>query len=462
MKIIVFDDDPTGSQTVYGCPLLLQWNQNNLRSAIKHPSSLLFLLGNTRSLAPDLAMERTREMCKQVLAALRAENMLLENIVFVSRGDSTLRGHGVIEPEVMNEALGPFDATFHIPAFFEGGRTTLNGVHLLHGAPVHTSPFARDSTFAYSTSHLNFWLEEKSGGRILAENVESLPISFLDSAVHSSLGWNSLIDWLSNLSENQLVVVDAELPAHLAVFGKAVRTLLGKKRFLYRSAASLINGLANLPPNPCTLADLASLRLRDKSGYLKPGLVLVGSYVPLADSQLEILLENDSCVGIELPVHKIASALDNSLSDLMLSDLEMHILEQLNNVLADCEKTPVLFSSRGELRFHSQQERIDFGNFLAEFMSYLVSKVSDQLGYIISKGGITTHYLLEKGLNLSTVNLKGQLLPGLSIVSSECQLHQKGLPIVTFPGNLGDKKTLESAWKLMEGPKNSILRLNLK
>ena len=32
MKIIVFDDDPTGSQTVYGCPLLLSWDKKILES----------------------------------------------------------------------------------------------------------------------------------------------------------------------------------------------------------------------------------------------------------------------------------------------------------------------------------------------------------------------------------------------------------------------------------------------
>ena len=39
--------------------------------------------------------------------------------------------------------LGPFAATLLIPAFFEGGRTTVDGVHRLHGQPVHETAFAR-------------------------------------------------------------------------------------------------------------------------------------------------------------------------------------------------------------------------------------------------------------------------------------------------------------------------------
>ena len=93
MKIVVFDDDPTGSQTVNGCPLLLRWDKETLLAAIKHPSPLLFLLANTRALPPDLAAQRTREMCQSVDHILKSEGFLIENIFFVSRGDSTLRGH---------------------------------------------------------------------------------------------------------------------------------------------------------------------------------------------------------------------------------------------------------------------------------------------------------------------------------------------------------------------------------
>ena len=449
MKIVVFDDDPTGSQTVHGCPLLLKWDQSSLSDAIRHPSPLIFLLANTRSMPPDLAAIRTHDICKSVARALRSERFGLDNILFVSRGDSTLRGHGVLEPEVINEVLGPFDATLHVPAFIEGGRTTINGVHLLNGSPVHTTPFAQDKTFGYSTSDLDLWLEEKSRGAILARNVHRLTIHSLEAAFDSKSGMNSLVDWLSDLSGNKPVVVDAELPIHLDVLGKAIRRLLGRKRFLFRSAASLINGLANLPSNCYQPKDLVALRLKAGPGDLKPGLVMVGSYVPLADEQLEILLQNHSCVGIELPVKKILLALQGSLSDLIFSEMKNEWLDRLNHILAS-KKTPVLYSSRGELQFESAQERINFGNGLASLMASLVAKVSSQLGYVITKGGITSHAFLEKGLKLTSVQLKGQLLPGLSLVCADTYLPAQGLPIVTFPGNLGQKETLSLAWRLME------------
>ena len=76
-------------------------------------------------------------------------------------------------------------------------------------------------------------------------------------------------------------------------------------------------------------------------------------------------------------------------------------------------------------------------------MARLVAAVAPQLGYLISKGGITTHTLLADGLQCDQVELQGQLLPGLSLVLAG------DLPVVTFPGNLGDPETLHQAWSLL-------------
>ena len=149
MKIVVIDDDPTGSQTVHSCPLLLRWDQAALRKGLGHPSPLVFVLANTRALTPEAAASRNREIVDALVLAMAAEGLQEHELLLVSRGDSTLRGHGVLEPQVLAQAweehFAAVDATLHVPAFLEGGRTTVNGVHLLHGEPVHTTAFARGS-----------------------------------------------------------------------------------------------------------------------------------------------------------------------------------------------------------------------------------------------------------------------------------------------------------------------------
>jgi len=465
LKIVVLDDDPTGSQTLHGCPLLLRWDGAALAEGLRQASPFLFLLANTRALGPAEAAARVRQICSALvpaLAAAQAEGWM-DGALVVSRGDSTLRGHFPLEVETLAQALGPIDATFLVPAFLEGGRTTVDGVHRLAGQPVHETPFARDGLFAYSTSDLRQWVEEKSGGRIPAGEVYLLGWRELEGAAAGEAGRQALRQWLGTLSGNRLVVVDAERPDHLALFGSLVRELAAPhpaagaqpRRFLFQSAASLLNGLAPLPPQPLGAAGLAALRRRGPGGTPLGGLVLVGSHVPLADAQLEGLLAQEGCEGVEVPVARVHRVLEGPLPDRLLPSLETAWIRQAEAVMAR-GRTPVLHTSRGELRCRHAAERRALGLALAASMARVAAALAPRLGYVISKGGITTHTLLADGLGLDWVALQGQLLPGLSLVLvPESPSSQAGgltgLPVLTFPGNLGDAHTLEAAWREMEG-----------
>ena len=149
-KIIVLDDDPTGSQTVHGCLLLTRWDTQTLRKALLDDSPLLFVLTNTRGMDATRAAAVTREICvnlRQALQTLAEQGKPIQPVI-VSRSDSTLRGHYPVETDVIAEELGPFDAHFLVPAFFEGGRFTRDGTHYLMvdelPVPVHETEFARD------------------------------------------------------------------------------------------------------------------------------------------------------------------------------------------------------------------------------------------------------------------------------------------------------------------------------
>ena len=451
-KIVVLDDDPTGSQTVHSCPLLLQWDRATLLEGLAHPSPLLFVLANTRALAPEAAAVRVQEIARALKEAM-AELDAFTHWLIVSRGDSTLRGHFPVEVDGLEAELGPFDATFLVPAFLQGGRTTVAGVHLLHGEPVHTSAFGRDGLFGYGTSFLPEWVAEKTSGRIPADQVELVGLEELDAAEQD------LLQRLAGLEGNRCVAVDAERPQQLGALAAAVRELTAPsaaecwgrpRRFLSQSAASWIEALAQLPPQPLAPADLAQLRRVDGGGAPLPGLVLVGSHVPLADAQLEVLLAEPGCGGVEIAVAKLARVLEGPVPLEMLASLEQAWLEQLQAVLA-AGQTPVLFTSRGELACRSSAERRRLGLELAALMARLAAALAPQLGYLISKGGITTHTLLADGLGLARVELQGQLLPGLSLVLTPSEGVVPDLPVLTFPGNLGDSETLRAAWQLMKG-----------
>ena len=481
-KIVVFDDDPTGSQTVHSCPLLLRWDAASLRQGLADPSPLLFLLVNTRDLAPEQARARLASLCRtlQPLLAEAVAAGTIERWLVVSRGDSTLRGHFPLESELIAAELGPFAASFLVPAFLPGGRTTAAGVHLLHGEPVHRSAFAQDRLFGYGTSFLPAWVAEKTAGAIPAEAVQRIDRSDLEAAVAEreggeSNGFQALVGRLAELAGNPWVVVDGERPAQLAAFAAAVDRVTdpaaspvskgdgttasaptpapGPRRFLFQSAASLITALAALPPQPLDPAGLAALRRRNSEGQPLAGLVLVGSHVPLADAQVQSLLAEPACGGVDLEVAKVARVLAGPLPDRLLPSLESAWLERLQAVLARGQ-TPVLVTSRGELACSSPAERRALGEALAGLMARLAARLAPQLGYLISKGGITSQTLLAEGLDLAQVRLEGQLLPGLSLLrpaGAGVPEALAGLPLITFPGNLGDASTLVESWRLMEG-----------
>ena len=327
----------------------------------------------------------------------------------VSRGDSTLRGHTPLELEVIRSELGPFAANLLVPAFPQGGRTTAAGVHLLQGEPLHHSVFARDRRFGYPSSDLPQWLEDKTAGAIPATSVARLKPA----------------DSLSELETGQWAVLDASTPNDLDEIGEQVLAELAKgRKHLCQSAASLLNGLSSMPPvllEPGELPPIAA-----------PGLVLVGSHVPLTDIQLAHLLEQPGCCGVEF-------SLDEPTEPAALTAQ----LQQLLNTGV----TPVLFSSRGERAGYSPTRQRE----LALLMAQLVMDLEPPLGYVIAKGGTTSLTFLQQGMQLQQVRLLGQLLPGLSLVHPAVPHPRFGrLPVVTFPGNLGDQTTLSCCWQLME------------
>jgi uncharacterized protein YgbK (DUF1537 family) len=461
LKIVVLDDDPTGSQTLHGCPLLLRWDPASLRRGLAHPSPFLFILANTRALDAPAAAARVREISGRLLPALtdaRAAG-LLERWLIVSRGDSTLRGHCPLELETIAAALPEApDACLLVPAFLPGGRTTRDGVHRLDGVPVHTTAFARDGLFAYDTSDLPAWLAQRSGGRIAAAAVERIALADLDQAAAAPEGFGRLCRRLAGLSGGTWVAVDAERPQQLAVLGAAVRELTAPaaaarwgrpRRFLFQSAASLLNGLAPIGPQPLDPAALAALRRCGDAGAPLPGLVVVGSHVPLADAQLACLLADPRCAAVELPVATVARVLEGPAPAELFASLEQAWLGQLQAALA-AGRTPVLHTSRGELACRHAAERRRLGLALAGLSARLAAALAPRLGYVISKGGITSHTLLAEGLGLASVELQGQLLPGLSLVLTPADAVVPRLPVLTFPGNLGDGDSLRQAWALME------------
>lgn len=430
-KIIVLDDDPTGSQTVHSCLLLTRWDVETLQLGLRDDSPIFFVLTNTRAIAPEQAAAVTQEVCHNLKIALDAERT--RDFLVVSRSDSTLRGHYPVETDVIAEEVGPFDAHFLVPAFFEGGRFTRDSVHYLIvdgvPTPVHETEFANDSVFGYHYSYLPDYVEEKTKGRIKADAVERF---LLEDIRQGSL------ERLKNLTENQCCVVDAETQVDLDKFAADVLAAAAEgKRFLFRSAASLLTSLASLEPQPVAAEDMAQY-VREG----KPGAVIVGSHVKKTTQQLECLLQAPGIVGVEVDV---AHLLDDS--DAQRAELLAKTLENVHNVHA-AGKTPVVYTSRQELTFNDAQTRLAFGAAVSSLLMDIVRGLPADIGFLISKGGITSNDVLSTGLALRAARLLGQIIAGCSVVRTPTDHPQfPNLPVVLFPGNVGDANALVTTYQ---------------
>ncbi len=429
-KIVVIDDDPTGSQTVHSCPLLMQWDLETLREALLDEAPIFFVLTNSRGMDEERARSVNREIASNLRAA--GEDAGHAQFLIVSRSDSTLRGHFPAETDVLTEELGPFDVTFLVPAFFEAGRVTIKGVHYIRTKEgllrTDQTPFARDSLFGYSSSNLPEYVEEKSSGRVAAGDVAVLP---------RGLAPEELVARIDALPRGCYCAVDAEEQRDLDLFAKAVRRLVSKGRqYLFRSAASLLTSLSGLPPQPVPAGEFSSF----VHGPL-PGVVICGSHVPLTTEQLESLLSVEYARSVEVDVDRAAADLSSYLEE----------IENLVNSALRGGKVPVVYTSREERSFDSAAERIAFGVQISEFLVSVVRRLPEDIGFLVAKGGITSHEVLSRGLGLSTARVLGQIAPGCTVVLPPEGQRLAGVPTVIFPGNVGPRDGLKRVTETLLG-----------
>jgi uncharacterized protein YgbK (DUF1537 family) len=430
-KIIVLDDDPTGSQTVHSCLLLTRWDVPTLKLGLTDSVPIFFILTNTRALEPSQAAAVTREVCQNLKIALAETN--ITDFLVVSRSDSTLRGHYPIETDVIAAELGGFDAHFLMPAFFEGGRITRNSTHYLVvdgvETPVHKTEFARDSVFGYSHSYLPDYVAEKTDGKIPADRV----VQFLLEEVRTGS-----LDRLMQLERNRCCVVDGEQQSDFDRFAADILQAASQgKKFLFRSGASILTSLANLGPQPIPATEMSKY-VRDG----KPGAIIVGSHVKKTTEQLNQLLVTPGIVGVQIDVSQL---IDDDAT--LRAQLLATILDRINTIHTD-GNTPAIYTSREELTFNSIQTRLQFGEAVSTLLMDIVRALPNDIGFLISKGGITSNDTLSQGLALTTARLLGQILPGCSaIVTPPTHRQFPNLPVVLFPGNVGDADALATAYQ---------------
>ena len=438
-KVVVLDDDPTGTQTVHNVPVLTDWSVETLQAELLTDLPAFYILTNSRSFTLEIAQSINGEIGSNLIEAARMAN---QSFVVVSRSDSTLRGHFPGEVEALAKALGQnFDGWIINPFFLEGGRYTIEDIHYVNEGdwllPAAETEFARDRSFGYRSSNLCGWIEEKTGGQITLDNVISISINDLRK------GGPELVASRLAASENGAVcVVNAASYRDLEVFIAGLLDAEAQgKHFLYRTAASFVQVRAGLTPRSLLTAD--DLELADSGN----GLIIVGSYVSKTTDQVQKLFEEQEISCIEVSVEALIDEKQCPLEIKRVTKEADHALNSGNDT--------VIFTSRQQITKSDAISNLSVGQKISQGLIAILDRITAKPRYILAKGGITSSDIATKGLKVKRAMVCGQILPGVPVWKLGAESRWPDLAYIVFPGNVGDSQALVEVVKKMKMLKNS-------
>ncbi|CAG9464477.1 unnamed protein product [Pedinophyceae sp. YPF-701] len=451
--LVVLDDDPTGTQTMHGVRVLLEWEvallEQAFRAAGQEGSSLpgFFIMTNSRALPPSEARALISAVCKNVQTAAARVGAQYSVVL---RSDSTLRGHFPLENDVAEAAMGPFDAWILCPFFLAGGRYTVGDVHYVQEGeelvPAAQTQFAKDQAFGYANSNLRRYVEEKTGGRVPAEKVHSITIPDLRQG-----GPDSVRDILLGLPRGSVCVVNAAADEDLHVFGLGLMLAEkeGKKRYLCRTAASFVSACllpGEAPRPPMGPADLVPLRTHTGSARHdspRGGIVVCGSYVPKTTEQLEVLLDHCAVKGLPLDRIMVSSTLLSSRADVAGRAREIARATAAAEAAVSSGRVALVYTSRVLIRGQDAEDSLAIHSLIASGLVAIVHGVATRPGFLIAKGGITSADMAAKAMRAHSALVAGQASPGVPLwVLDGAECVHPGLPYVVFPGNVGSRDAL--------------------
>ena len=407
-KMVVLDDDPTGIQTVHGCLLITRWDEESVRLGFQDSEPFFYILTNTRAMTREDAEQVTREAMEMVVKVNQDYGYQL---IIVSRSDSCLRGHFPLETDVMRQCLvehgySVYEKTPFCPAFIEAGRVTIDGIHYMRDGkqliPVSQTEFARDNVFAYHTSILTEYIKEKGA------NPDDYEIVDAES-------YDELYRFARHLTSDILPQTSDLRPHPSAI--------------VIRSSSSLPKAISGISDQP--LLDRTILTPQPSAiSPLNPGCFIVGSHVKKTTLQLEQLLQAEGTCAIEVDVQRI---LDDSA--LLMSET----LDTIRQVV-EMGLTPVVYTSRQEIRLDDADQRQHLGQQVSDFLVDIVYRLPFTPSYLVGKGGITSHDILTKGLGIRTARVLGQVIASVPCVMAP------HFPYIIFPGNVGNEDSLREVY----------------
>ncbi len=441
-KIVVLDDDPTGVQTVHDISVYTGWDEESMREAFLEEGNLFYIMTNSRG----MTAEETTKIHHEIAAVVdRVAKALGREYMFISRSDSTLRGHYPLEPELLradyekNTGL-TVDGEILCPFFKEGGRFTIDNVHYVQYGDellsANETEFAKDKTFGYMSETMPEYVEEKTAGAFKAEDVTCIA---LDTLLRGDV--DTVEQQLLAVKDFNKVIVNAVDYADLKVFAVALyRVMAAGRNFMIRSAASIVKVLGGVTDQPLLTRDKMVVKETSNGG-----IIVVGSHTAKTTAQLECLKQNEKIAFLEL--------------DATLVRDEEAFKKEVDRCLADEERliregtTVCCYTTRALITADTgdKEDELRLSVRISDAVQSLVGRLTVTPSFVIAKGGITSSDVGTKALAVKKANVLGQIKPGIPVWQTGEESKFPLTPYVIFPGNVGTEQTLREAAEILMG-----------
>lgn len=406
MKTIILDDDPTGTQSASGVDVLLEWDADLLESTLR-TADAVYLLTNARAVSESAAvalLERTRD------DAAEAGRRLGERIHVVLRGDSTLRGHVFPETAVF---AGEDSVVVFVPAFPEGGRTTVDGTHLVRigdeTLPAHETEYALDPVFPFRSGYLPDYVREQAGRDSLRFGLDDV-----------RAGAPAFRAALREAHPGTVLLPDAQTGADIRAIASAITDAWADDAdVVVRSASPLAAAIAGV--------ESAGLLERPLLTAAVNTLLVCGSHTIGATRQLEPV---EAAFGTAVHVATDAALLDAVTTGLDVAATARGRLLETGFVSISSERVR-----------DAAHNTLEHGERVMVALTTATAALRGSVEVVVSKGGITSAEVARLGLGARRARVLGQVLPGVSVWSLVTPEGEEKLYVVV-PGNVGDPSTL--------------------
>lgn len=439
---VVLDDDPTGVQTVHDVPVYTNWEKETLRQAFAEKNNLFFSLTNSRGFTEEQTTKAHKEIADVVDEAAKEAGV---EYVFVSRSDSTLRGHYPLETEILKENYEyhtgtTIDGEILCPFFKEGGRFTIDNIHYVkYGdelVSANETEFAKDQTFGYSSLTMPEYVAEKTDGKYHAEDVTCISLKDI-----RSMDIFKIEEALMQVKDFNKIIVNAVDYIDLKIFSIALYRAMNKgKLFMFRTAASLVKVMGGVTDQP--LLERGQMIVKETQNG---GVIVVGSHTEKTTKQVEELKKLTDIEFIELDATLVA--------DEEAFEKEVQRCLRLEEECIKAGKTVCCYTTRSLIKADTgnKEDELRLSVKISDAVQSLVGRLEVIPAFVIAKGGITSSDVGTKALRVIKANVLGQIEPGIPVWQTGEESKFPMTPYIIFPGNVGEVTTLREAVEKLTG-----------